>query len=103
MADRLSGEAAFGFDSLDSTLSILEPLLAGLSRPGRALLRYEHFGRWWENLGQRTFAEYLADRDGALREVIRRKGARLERDGATFAMIGAGGSAAENRGRHCRL
>jgi CelD/BcsL family acetyltransferase involved in cellulose biosynthesis len=95
LADRLSGEAAFGFDSLDSTLPILEPLLAGLARPGRALLRYAHFGRWWENLEGRTFAQYLAARDGALREVIRRKGARLERDGATFAMIGAGATAAE--------
>ena len=92
VADQLSGEAVFGFDSLDSALPTLKPLLAGLSRPGRALLRYAHFGRWWENLGGRTFPEYLAGRDGALREVIRRKGARLERDGATFAMVGAGSS-----------
>ncbi len=95
LADRLSGEPAFGFDSLDSTLPILEPLIAGLVRPGRALLRYAHFGRWWENLDGRTFVEYLAARDGALREVIRRKGARLERDGATFAMIGGANTQAE--------
>jgi len=95
LADRLSGDAVFGFDSLDSTLPILAPLLAGLARPGRALLRYDHFGRWWEDLGRRTFAEYLAGRDGALREVIRRKGARLERDGATFTMVGAASGPAE--------
>jgi len=95
LAERLSGEAVFGFDSLDSTWPGLTPFLKGLSRPGRALLRYAHFGRWWEDLQGRTFDHYLAARDGALREVIRRKTARLERDGATLTMIGADSSAAE--------
>jgi hypothetical protein len=95
LADRLSGEAVFAFDSLDSTWPALAPFLGGLARPGRVLLRYAHFGRWWEDLQGRSFEHYLAARDGALREVIRRKTARLERDGATFMIVGAGNSPAE--------
>jgi CelD/BcsL family acetyltransferase involved in cellulose biosynthesis len=95
VAAHLSGEAAFGFDSLDMSWPGLDPFLKGLSRPGRALLRYAHFGRWWEDVGGRSFDDYLAARDGALREVVRRKTARLERQGATFIMIGAHSSAAE--------
>lgn len=95
IARALSAEAAIGFDSLDLNLPIVKSFLAGLSRPGRALLRYDHFGRWHEDLDGRGFADYLAGRDGALREVIRRKGAKLARDGGGFEMIGAGGSAAD--------
>jgi CelD/BcsL family acetyltransferase involved in cellulose biosynthesis len=94
VAERLSDVAVFGFDSLDSTWGGLTPFLNGLARPGRMLLRYAHFGRWWEDLQGRTFDQYLAARDGALREVVRRKTARLERDGATFAMIGPASSPA---------
>jgi CelD/BcsL family acetyltransferase involved in cellulose biosynthesis len=95
VAERLSDVAVFGFDSLDSGWPGLDPFMKGLSRPGRALLRYSHFGRWWEDVEGRGFDDYLAARDGALREVIRRKTARLERDGAALSMIGAGSSAAE--------
>jgi len=93
-AERLSGEAVFGFDSLDSSWPQLDPFLKGLARPGRALLRYAHFGRWWEDVRGRGFDDYLADREGALREVIRRKTARLEREGAMLTLIGAGSPAA---------
>jgi CelD/BcsL family acetyltransferase involved in cellulose biosynthesis len=95
VAERLSEVAVFGFDSLDTSWSGLDPFLRGLSRPSRALLRYAHFGRWWEDVRDRSFGDYLAARDGALREVIRRKTARLEREGATLAMIGAGSTPAE--------
>jgi hypothetical protein len=83
------GAAVIGFDSLDSSWPMLEPFLAGMARPGRALLRYDHFGRWWENVADRSFADYLGARDGALREVVRRKGAKLERDGGIFSLVGA--------------
>jgi CelD/BcsL family acetyltransferase involved in cellulose biosynthesis len=95
VAEHLSGEAVFGFDSLATDWPGLDPFLEGLSRPGRALLRYAHFGRWWEDVRGRGFDDYLAARDGALREVVRRKTARLERDGAALTMIGAGRTAAE--------
>ena len=39
----------FGFDSLSTDWPGLDPFLKGLSSPGRALLRYAHFGRWWED------------------------------------------------------
>ncbi len=95
VAERLSDVAVFGFDSLDTSWAGLAPFLDGLARPGRMLLRYAHFGRWWEDLQGRTFDQYLGARDGALREVVRRKTARLERDGATFTMIGPASSPAE--------
>jgi len=93
VARHLSGEAVFGLDSLATDWPGLDPFLKGLSRPGRALLRYAHFGRWWEDVRGRGFDDYLAARDGALREVVRRKTARLERDGAVLSMIGAGSDA----------
>ena len=95
VAKHLSGEAVFGFDSLSTDWPGLGPFLRGLARPGRALLRYAHFGRWWEDVRGRSFDDYLAARDGALREVVRRKAARLERDGAALTMIGPGSSADE--------
>jgi len=95
VAERLSDDAVFHFDSLDSTWDQLTPFLNGLARPGRVLLRYGHFGRWWEDLRGRTFDQYLAARDGALREVVRRKTARQERDGATLKMIGPASSPTE--------
>jgi hypothetical protein len=77
------------FDSLDSTSASLTPFLDGLSRPGRALLRYAHFGRWSEDVAGMSFEAYLAKRDGALREVVRRKGAKLRRAEASFEIVPA--------------
>ncbi|MDB5397013.1 MAG: hypothetical protein JWM91_4519 [Rhodospirillales bacterium] len=59
------------------------------------MVRYAHFGRWWESVEGRSFADYLSARDGALREVIRRKGAKLEREGAAFALTGTDSTAVE--------
>jgi CelD/BcsL family acetyltransferase involved in cellulose biosynthesis len=87
LSAHLSRDAVVRFDSLDSTLPSLPPFLDGLSRPGRALLRYAHFGRWSENVAGIRFEAYLAKRDGALREVIRRKGARLQRTEASFEIV----------------
>ena len=95
LADRLSGEAVVRLDSLDAGLPTLAPFLSGLARPGRVILRYAHFGRWWEAVAGRDFDQYIAARDGALRGVIRRKGAKLEREGATFAMVDSDSSAEE--------
>jgi CelD/BcsL family acetyltransferase involved in cellulose biosynthesis len=89
-ARRFAGDALIRFDSLDSTAPALEPFLRGLAGPGRALLRYRHFGRWWEPVPTGGFAEYLAGRDGALRETIRRKTARLAREGAIFEIVPQG-------------
>jgi hypothetical protein len=53
------------------------------------LLRYEHFGRWSEGLEGLTFDDYLGRRSGTLREVIRRKGKRLLREGGSFELVEA--------------
>jgi CelD/BcsL family acetyltransferase involved in cellulose biosynthesis len=92
---QLADQAVFGFDSLDTSWPELDAFLKGLARPGRVLLRYAHFGRWWEDVRGQSFDAYLADRDGALREVVRRKTARLQREGATLTMTGAGSPATE--------
>jgi hypothetical protein len=90
VSQEFSHHPVFGFDSLDIAEPTIKPFLAGLSRPGRALLRYAHFGRWWEDVSGTSFADYMAARGGALREVIRRKGAKLRRNGAILTMIGPG-------------
>jgi hypothetical protein len=87
VARALAGEAVVRFDSLDPGQPWLEPFLDGLSRPGRALLRYDHFGRWWEPLDGRNFDAYFGAREGALREIVRRKGNRLAKEGATLAIV----------------
>ncbi len=86
----LAPESVVRLDSLESTAPFLEPFVSGLSAPGRALLRYEHFGRWWEDVGGKSFDDYLGPRNGGLREIIRRKGSRLRRDGATIEMTPSG-------------
>jgi hypothetical protein len=88
-ARAFAAEPVVRFDSLDSTQPTLEPFLAGLRRPGRALLRYAHFGRWREDVRGRDWNAYLAARGGALRETIRRKGAKLTRAGATMEIVAA--------------
>jgi Acetyltransferase (GNAT) domain len=93
VSEEFRRDPVIGFDSLDIAQEETAAFLAGLARPGRTLLRYAHFGRWWEDVAGRAFADYMAARDGALREVVRRKGAKLERDGATLTMIGADASA----------
>ncbi len=87
LAAHLTKEAVVRFDSLDATLPTLAPFLDGLSRPGRTLLRYAHFARWSEDVASMSFDDYLGARDGALREVIRRKGARLARANAAFKIV----------------
>ncbi len=58
----------------------LAPLLAGLRRSGYHAARFEHFGNWHEPIDGRDWHAYLAARPGALRETIRRKQARIDRD-----------------------
>ncbi len=95
VSEAFRNEAVVGFDTLDSTQPEITQFIAGLARPGRLLLRYAHFGHWWEDVTGKSFSDYMAERGGALREVIRRKGAKLAREGATLTMIGPGADAAE--------
>lgn len=78
----------FHFDGFDAQWPQLPAFAQGLARVGLTVTRYSHFANWWEDLGTRSFDEYLAARDGALREIIRRRGRRLEREGRiSYAIV----------------
>ena len=81
LAERMQRLGIVHFDSLDAQWPLLADLERGLARSGFRVARYAHFANWSENLGGRSFDAYIAARDGALREIIRRKGRRLEREG----------------------
>jgi hypothetical protein len=83
----LTREPIVRFDSLDPTRPVIAAFLAGLRTAGRVMLRYDHFGRWTEDLGSSSFDDYLGGREGALREIIRRRGARLAREGAHLTIV----------------
>ena len=67
-------------DALDPAWPGLRPLLSGLRRAGYLAGRFDHFGNWSEAVAGVGWAAYLAARPGALRETVRRKQARVERD-----------------------
>jgi CelD/BcsL family acetyltransferase involved in cellulose biosynthesis len=67
-------------EALDADWPGLAPLCAGLRRARLVPLRFDHFGNWHENVAGLSWAAYLASRDGALRETIRRRAARVARD-----------------------
>jgi Acetyltransferase (GNAT) domain len=69
------------FDALDAEWPALDAFERGLGKSGLRLARYDHFGNWSENIGNRSFDAYMRERDGALREIIRRKGGSLEQQG----------------------
>ncbi len=58
----------------------LPAMLAGLRRAGLRVLRFENFGNWHEPVAGQPWATYLAARPGPLRETIRRKLKRCERE-----------------------
>ena len=65
-------------EALDPDWPGLLDLRRGLRRGGLVALRFDHFGNWHEPVSD--WLAYLAGRDGALRETIRRKTARALRD-----------------------
>ena len=80
-------------DSLDAGAAGLEPLLAGVRRAGLVIERFDHFGNWHEPVAGLSWQAYLGARPGALRETVRRKLARFERDpaGCVEVVTGAAG------------
>lgn len=77
---------AVRLDALEAEAPERAAWCAGLRRAGLSVLRFDHFGNWREDLAGRDFARYLADRPGALRETIRRKGRGADA-GAGFALL----------------
>jgi hypothetical protein len=68
-------------DAVPSEWLGLAPFLAGLGQAGLRVQTYAHFGNWHEPMRERSWAAYLADRPGTIRETIRRKLKRCEREG----------------------
>jgi CelD/BcsL family acetyltransferase involved in cellulose biosynthesis len=77
-------------DALDAGWPALPAFERGLAKAGLIVERYDHFGSWWEDVEQRSFEDYLRDRGGALREMIRRRGRALERAGRVKYQVIAG-------------
>ncbi len=69
-------------DALDADDPSLASLLGGVREVGMAVRRFDHFGNWHEPVVGRSWTAYLEARPGALRETVRRKLGRAERDPA---------------------
>lgn len=85
---RLAAMAAFGaacrssaitrLDALPAEWDGLPELEAGARQAGLRVLRFGHFGNWYEDVGDLDWSTYLEGRAGALRETIRRRLRRAE-------------------------
>ncbi|MDA8052241.1 MAG: GNAT family N-acetyltransferase [Rhodospirillales bacterium] len=73
-------------DALAPDAPGLDAFVAGLRHVGLAVLRFDHFGNWYEPVAGLSFGDYLAARPGPLRSTIRRKMRRAEAV-ATFSVI----------------
>lgn len=88
-ATRLAAMAAFGafcrgrgkvrLEALPAEWDGLDDLQAGVRQAGLRVLRFEHFGNWYEDVAGLDWAAYLHRRPGALRETIRRRLRRAEK------------------------
>jgi CelD/BcsL family acetyltransferase involved in cellulose biosynthesis len=95
---RIGAMAAFGrfcrpngvvrLDALPTEWAGLDELEAGVGQAGLRVLRFDHFGNWYEDVGGLNWPAYLASRTGALRETIKRRLRRAEKLGnARFDML----------------
>jgi hypothetical protein len=78
------------FDAFDAGWPELASFEAGLAESGFVASLYDHFGNWHETLADRSYENYLAARDGALREILRRKQVSVDRCGAQFSIVSGG-------------
>ena len=65
-------------DALPAECRALTDLQAGARQAGLRVLRFEHFGNWYEEVTGLDWSTYLHRRPGALRETIRRRLRRAE-------------------------
>lgn len=76
------------FDALASEWAHLEPLLDGVRRSGLLVQRFDHFGNWHQPVAGLSWERYLDARPGALRQTVRRKLGKAERDvGTRFEIV----------------
>jgi hypothetical protein len=82
------GWATTRLDALPAEWPALPVCLKAARGAGLAVVRFAHFGNWHEDVRGLDFSRYLACRPGALRETIRRKLRRGERNtDASFTVI----------------
>jgi CelD/BcsL family acetyltransferase involved in cellulose biosynthesis len=91
----LRGWPIVRLDAIAADWPFLAPFCAGLRGAGLVIRRFNHFGNWHEPVAGRSWAAYQQERPGPLRETIRRKLARWERDAACRFELVRGGEALE--------
>jgi hypothetical protein len=79
--------ATVRLEALDPDAAEVVALATAARAAGLVVLRFDHFGTWYENVAGQGWAEYLQARPGPLRSTIRRKFARMARDSGTFALF----------------
>ncbi len=67
-------------DALPADWPALHACIDAARKAGLLVRRFDHFGNWYEPVAGQTWEQYLAARPGQLRETIRRKLRRSERD-----------------------
>ena len=67
-------------DALPADWYGLETCIGAIGAANLTARRFNHFGNWHEPIDGRTWEQYLTGRPGQLRETIRRKLRRSERD-----------------------
>lgn len=73
------GAGVVRLDAIPAEWYGLASLEAGARRAGLVPLRFDHFGNWSEDVTGLGWADYLGARPGALRETIRRRIRRAEK------------------------
>ena len=97
-AARVSAMAAFGdlcrsssvvrLDALPAEWDGLVDFAAGVRQAGLRVLRFDHFGNWYEDVDGLDWSAYQLGRAGALRETIRRRLRKAEKlAGARFDLF----------------
>ena len=86
-----SGKPAYDairFQPLDRDHTDFETLAAAMKQAGWFTRPYFHFGNWYQSVEGLSYADYFAERPGALRNTLARKGATLCRSGeACFELV----------------
>ena len=67
-------------EAMDADQPNLPALCEGFRGAGRLQMHFAHFGNWYEDVTGLDWQAYLASRQGALRETVRRRSQRLSRD-----------------------
>jgi hypothetical protein len=88
--------AVLHFEPLAADAALSDDLGAALRGAGLATRRYFRFGNWYDDTRGLSFCDYLARRPAALRNTLRRNGARLARAGRLSMTMVRGGAELEH-------